>query len=137
MLKLYGGRNHFLEKVMTMATTICASSPEDVLAALENVNFPGSTPEDENRSMRTLLEQAAPLVMKGTIRSVQQRVTEALAVPLSADKEYRLQLIFALQDAWPYVHWSSTLGPIPAHRQRMRDLYRAMWDANDDGKTPS
>lgn len=115
------------------------SSIEAVLAALKDVSFPGATPEQTNRNMRTLLEQIAPLVMKGTIRTIQGQVNDALAMPVGEvdeSREYGLSLLFALQASWQYVHWDSSRGPIPADRQRMRDLYRAMWDANNDGYTP-
>lgn len=112
------------------------SSIEAVLAALKDVSFPGATPEQTNRNMRTLLEQIAPLVMKGTIRTIQWQVNDALAMPVGESREYGLSLLFALQASWQYVHWDSSRGLIPADRQRMRDLYRAMWDANNDGSTP-
>lgn len=113
-----------------------SSSIEAVLTALKDVKFPAVNAEQENRNMRTLLEQVAPLVMKGTIRTIQQQVKDVLAMPLSDSRDYRLSLLFALQDSWKYVHWDSSHREIPADRQRMRDLYREMWDTNDDGSTP-
>lgn len=107
-----------------------------VLAALKDVSFPASTQELTNRNLRTLLEQAAPLVMKGTIRSIQAKVNEVLAAPITGDSQYGLRLIFALQDSWQYVHWDCSRGAIPADRQRMRELYRELWDSRDDGITP-
>lgn len=107
-----------------------------VLAALKEVSFPASTQELTNRNMRTLLEQAAPLVMKGTIRSIQAEVNEALAAPITSDSQYGLRLLFALQDSWQYVHWDPSRGAIPPDRQRMRELYRELWDSRDDGITP-
>lgn len=79
------------------------------------------------------LTDAWPLVQRGTIESVKRQVKAAIdSVPDGSRKSY-LDLIFAIKEAWPYVH----IGPgeaVSESRQALRDEFSQL--LCDDHPTP-